>query len=62
LPQCEKCRPEDKDKTALLAFNLDTGQRLARIESPVPGLLGDMTISSRGDVYVSRERTARFSY
>ena len=53
LPHCESCKPEDKDKTALLAFNLDTGQRLARVESPVPGLLGDMTISSRGDVYVS---------
>ena len=53
LPQCDSCKPGDKDKTALLAFNLDTGQRLARVESPVPGLLGDMTINSRGDVYVS---------
>jgi sugar lactone lactonase YvrE len=53
LPQCESCKAEDKDKTALLAFNLDTGQRLARIESPVPGLLGDLTISSKGDVYVA---------
>jgi hypothetical protein len=53
LPQCEACKPEDKDKTALLSFDLDTGALKQRIESPLPGLLGDMTVSSTGDVFVS---------
>ena len=41
------------DKTALLAFDLDSGQLKQRIESPVKGLLGDMTISRSGEIYVS---------
>ena len=53
VPQCERCDPKDKDKTALLAFNLDSGALKQRIESPVKGLLGDMTISRKGDLYVS---------
>ena len=55
LPQCESCATSeaDKDKTAILAFDLDTGALKQRIESPLPGLLGDMTLSRRGDVYVS---------
>jgi hypothetical protein len=52
-PHCERCVEADKDKTALLAFNLDSGALEQRIESPVKGLLGDMTISRRGDIYVS---------
>jgi hypothetical protein len=52
VPQCEACKPEDKDKTALLAFDLDTGALRQRIDSPVPGLLGDMTISRQGDLFV----------
>ena len=43
----------DKDKTALLAFDLDSGELKQRIDSPVPGLFGDMTISHGGDLYVS---------
>jgi hypothetical protein len=43
----------DKDKTALLAFDLDTGKMKQRIDSPVPGLLGDMTIGLDGTIYVS---------
>jgi hypothetical protein len=43
LPQCDTCRAEDKDKTALLAFNLDSGALKQRIESPVKGVLGDLT-------------------
>lgn len=53
LPQCEHCKPEDKDKTALLAFHLNTGALLKRVESPVKGLLGDMTIGRDGSLYVS---------
>jgi sugar lactone lactonase YvrE len=53
LPQCERCEASDKDKTALLAFDLDSGALQQRIESPVPGLLGDMTISREGEIYVS---------
>ncbi len=53
LPQCERCQAADKNKTALLAFDLDSGALKQRIESPVPGLLGDMTISRKGAIYVS---------
>jgi sugar lactone lactonase YvrE len=52
-PHCERCQEADKDKTALLAFDLDSGALKQRIESPVPGLLGDMTISRAGEIYVS---------
>jgi hypothetical protein len=53
VPPCERCDPKDKDKTALLAFDLDSGALKQRIESPVKGLLGDMTISRKGDLYIS---------
>ncbi|MBZ5592522.1 MAG: hypothetical protein LAP39_09825 [Acidobacteriia bacterium] len=53
VPHCEHCDKADKDRTALLAFDADTGALKQRIESPVKGLLGDMTISRRGDIYVS---------
>jgi hypothetical protein len=55
LPHCETCQEsdKDKDKTALLAFDLDSGALRQRIDSPVPGLLGDMTLGRRGDLYVS---------
>jgi hypothetical protein len=55
VPQCEACQEsdKDKDKTALFAFDLDSGALRQRIESPVPGLLGDMTLGQRGDLYVS---------
>jgi sugar lactone lactonase YvrE len=53
VPQCERCNPNDKDKTALLAFDLDSGALKQRIESPVKGLLGDMTISRSGEIFVS---------
>lgn len=53
LAQCEHCRDADKDQTALLAFDLDSGALKQRIGSPVPGLLGDMTISRAGEIYVS---------
>jgi sugar lactone lactonase YvrE len=53
LPHCEHCDSKDRDKTALLAFDLDSGRLKQRINSPVPGLLGDMTISRSGALYVS---------
>lgn len=53
VPHCEPCDKADKDKTALLAFDADTGALRQRIESPVKGLVGDMTISRRGEIYVS---------
>ena len=53
VPHGESVKDSDKDKTALFAFDLDSGAQKKRIESPVPGLLGDMTISRRGDLYVS---------
>jgi sugar lactone lactonase YvrE len=53
LPHCEHCDKSDKDKTALLALDLDSGALKQRYDPPVKGLLGDMTMSSRGDIYVS---------
>lgn len=53
IPQCERCDAADKDKTALLAFDLDSGALKQRIVSPVKGLLGDMTISRAGEIFVS---------
>jgi sugar lactone lactonase YvrE len=53
VPQCERCQAADNDKTALLAFDLDSGALKQRIESPVKGLLGDMTISRTGEVFIS---------
>jgi len=53
LPHCERCNAADQDKTALLAFDSDSGALKQRIESPVKGLLGDMTISRGGDVFAS---------
>ena len=48
---CAPCETGDKGKTALLAFDLDSGQLKQRIESPVPGTLGDMTPSKSGDLF-----------
>ncbi len=53
VPHCERCDKADEGKTALLKFNLETGMQEQRIESPVKGLLGDMTISRGGAIYVS---------
>jgi hypothetical protein len=53
VPHCVPCKPVDKNKSALLAFQLDSGALIERIDSPVKGLLGDMTISRAGDLYVS---------
>ena len=53
VPHCERCVPEDKDQeTALLAFDLDSGA-LRKRRFAVERLLGDMTLSSGGDLYVS---------
>lgn len=53
MPHCKSCAASDEGKTALLAFNLDTGKVTEWLSSPDPGLFGDMTISGSGDVYVS---------
>ncbi|HLY16771.1 MAG TPA: hypothetical protein VKR61_06080 [Bryobacteraceae bacterium] len=53
IGNCLRCNPADKDKTALIAFRLDSGELLRRVDAPVKGLLGDMTISRAGDLYVS---------
>ncbi|HXM44072.1 MAG TPA: hypothetical protein VN924_22745 [Bryobacteraceae bacterium] len=53
LGLCRQCDPADRDKSALLAFNLDSGALLQRVDCPVKGLLGDMTISRAGDLYLS---------
>jgi sugar lactone lactonase YvrE len=53
VPHGENVKESDQDKTALLAFDLATGAQKRRIESPLPGLLGDMTIARKGDLYIS---------
>ena len=53
LAQCESCSKADEGKTTLLAFDLATGLLKQRVESPVKGVLGDMTISRKGEVFVS---------
>ena len=53
LAHCQQCDAADRDKSALLAFHLDSGALLKRVDSPVKGLLGDMTISRAGDLFVS---------
>lgn len=53
VPPCERCDRADEDKSALLALDLDSGAERRRIGSPVRGLLGDMTLGRRGDLYVS---------
>lgn len=53
LAQCENCSKAGEGKTALLAFDLATGLLKQRVESPVKGLLGDMTIGRGGDLFVS---------
>lgn len=53
LPHCAQCDKADEDKSALLAFDVDSGKLKQRIESPVKGLLGDMTISRTGEIFAS---------
>lgn len=53
LPQCELCSADEKGKTALVAFDIDSRRMTRRVDSPVQGVLGDMTIGNAGDVYVS---------
>src|SRR5450755_1254892 len=53
LANCRECGEADRDKSAMLAFQLDSGALLKRVDAPVKGLLGDMTIGRTGDLYVS---------
>jgi hypothetical protein len=53
VDNCRQCNPADKGKTALLAFSLDSGALIRHVDSPVEGLLGDMTIGRSGDLFVS---------
>lgn len=53
LPNCRQCSGADRDKSALFAYDLDTGALRKRIPLPGKGLLGDMTISRAGDLYLS---------
>jgi hypothetical protein len=51
--QCESCNKTDEGRSALLAFDLVSGAIRERVESPLKGLLSDMTISRTGDLFVS---------
>lgn len=53
IEHCAACAPADAGRSALMAFDLDSGALKQRVDSPVKGVLGDMTISIKGDVYVS---------
>jgi len=55
-PTFEHYDPADSGRTALLAYDLRTARRLARIELPRDGkrhVLGDMTLGRDGTVYVT---------
>jgi sugar lactone lactonase YvrE len=53
VPQCESCDKSGEGKTALAAFSLESGEIRHRMDSPLKGLLGDMTISRAGGLYIS---------
>ena len=53
MPQCERCAAEDRGKSVLLAFDIDSAAQVRRIEAPGEGVLSDMTIAPAGDLYVS---------
>ncbi len=53
IQECDGCSKSDEGRTALLAYDLDSGAPRKRADSPLKGLLGDMTISRNGDPYVS---------
>jgi hypothetical protein len=52
-PPCERCAKSDDGKTALLAYDLDSGALKRTIAAPLQGVLGDMTISRKGAIYVT---------
>jgi hypothetical protein len=49
--QCKECRQGKEG--ALAAFDLNSGLEVKRILAPIAAGLGDLVVSSRGDVYVS---------
>jgi sugar lactone lactonase YvrE len=53
VAQCAVCNDAAQDRSALLGFDLDSGAEQLRIDSPVNGVLGDMSIAPDGDLYVS---------
>ena len=53
VPQCAPCKDRRPERSALFAFDLNTGKQLQRIDSPVRGVLGDMLLAPNGDLYVS---------
>ncbi|MGB8693851.1 MAG: hypothetical protein WCD08_10130, partial [Steroidobacteraceae bacterium] len=53
VTQCAVCNDGAQDRSALLGFDLDSGAEQLRIDSPVSGVLGDMSIAPDGDLYVS---------
>ncbi len=53
IGHCEACSAADDGKTFLQAYNLDSGALERRVESPQKGVLGDLTVSRGGAVYVS---------
>ena len=61
LPEGLGYSQADEGKSALLKFDLDSGQRLKRYDLPGGGHeLGDMTLSRSGDAYVSDGRGSVF--
>ncbi len=53
VPHCRACNLGMEGETALLAYGLDSAKLLKRLKPPAKGLLGDMTISRNGDLYIS---------
>ena len=60
LPQMEARPPADAGRSAVLAYDLDTGALLRRVEVPRDSLehvLGDMTLAPDGTLYLSDSRS-----
>jgi len=55
MPHGEGYDPKDAGRTAMLKYDLRTGAQLARFDLEASGehVLGDMTISSSGEIFVS---------
>lgn len=58
VPQCEACKKSDEGKSALIAYDLHSGEQKLYLPSPVPGPLGDITINSRGELFLSSSISA----
>jgi sugar lactone lactonase YvrE len=53
LPQGENLPAEEKERSALAAFDLETGELALRVDAPAGALLNDLALAADGTVYAS---------